>query len=257
MATRVVVVAPGPDEHGIVRYARRSAIDAGARFVPAPAGEAAPEAIAAAAPPDEVDVLHVHYSDQLFGRRCEEGPVVAGRLVERFDRPTVVTFHDVPGGSGDERNARRAAAYRIVAALADDVLVASEGERDHLRAAGVHHDIGVVPMSWEPLPPGGVAPLLAAVPVVGVLGFIFPGKGHLDVVEAVSQLDIPVEVWAIGRASDGHDELLDQLVDTAARRGVTLRVTGFVADEDLAALLPRGGRPRRRPAATAPRPRRC
>lgn len=220
-----------------MRYARRAALDVGARFVELPAGAPAAPAFAGQVAPGDLDVLHLHYTDQLYGDRCEDGPAVAGRLVEHADAPTVVTFHDVPDAGGDARDLRRARAYRAVAASADLVIVASDDERSRLRAAGVDAPVEVVPMSWEPLPTVPVGRRPRPVPIVGVLGYLFPGKGHREVVEAAARLDRPVEVWAIGRVSDGHEDLRDEVVAVAARLGVPLRITGFVPDERLAAVL--------------------
>ena len=70
-ATRVRRRRPGPDDHGVVRYARRlRSTSAPASSLPRPASRGDRRG---RRPPGEVDVLHVHYTDQLFGRRCEQG----------------------------------------------------------------------------------------------------------------------------------------------------------------------------------------
>ena len=234
-APRVVVVAPGTARHGVVAHARRAARAVGARFIALPAGPTAaiiaPRVIDQAA----TDVLHMHYTDQLFGRSCEEGPPVAGQLVRALARPTVITLHDVPGDDGDVRDARRIAAYRRVAALADRVVVASAGERDRLARIGVDRPVDVVSLAWESLARLPIAP--HTTPVIGILGFIFPGKGHVDVVHAAAALRRRVAVWAIGTVSDGHDELIRTLFELSARLDVPFHVSGFLSEPQLAATL--------------------
>ena len=84
-------------------------------------------------------------------------------------------------------------------------------------------------------------------PVVGVLGFIFPGKGHVDVVDGRWQHCATTSPCGLGAVSDGHDELLGELVERfAVRARRALVVTGFL-DAELAAAVRRGRRARSSP----------
>jgi glycosyltransferase involved in cell wall biosynthesis len=64
---------------------------------------------------------------------------------------------------------------------------------------------------------------------VVVLGFLYPGKGHE---EALRALPPGVGLTALGRASDGHEDLLDSLAALGP-----LTVTGYVPDDELPARL--------------------
>ena len=72
-----------------------------------------------------------------------------------------------------------------------------------------------------------------------MLGYLFPGKGHRDVLEELAGLSTPVTVVAIGRPSPGQEYLLDDLTALADRLGVGFRCTGYVPDADLPAELRR------------------
>jgi glycosyltransferase involved in cell wall biosynthesis len=195
----------GPAEHGVTRCARDLAAAAG--DAPAP------------------DVLQVHYTDRLFGRTAEESAAAFTAFARGLDRPLVVTLHDVPPADGSPLQQRRARAYAAVVDAAAAVVVNSEHEAARLRAfsAVVPH---VVPLPVQPLPPGPVPPPDGQ---VVVLGFLYPGKGHE---EALRALPAGVGLTALGRASDGHDDLVAELAALGP-----LTVTGFVPDAELPALL--------------------
>ena len=140
-APTVWVVAPGNGRHGVVGYARRLAPCSGARFVDVPrpeVGQPWPPRVPCPRP----SLLHLHYTDQLFGDRCDVAADRAVELAAAVAVPTVVTLHDVPEGDGTARDLRRADAYRRVAAVAGMVVVGSSQERDRLRRCGIsgaHH----------------------------------------------------------------------------------------------------------------------
>jgi hypothetical protein len=66
-----------------------------------------------------------------------------------------------------------------------------------------------------------------------VLGFVYPGKGHGEVIAAMAGLPDDVEVVALGCASPGHDALVGRLRAVAAAAGRSFRLTGFLDDEAL------------------------
>ncbi|MEO7746382.1 MAG: hypothetical protein ABIV05_09175, partial [Actinomycetota bacterium] len=94
----------------------------------------------------------------------------------------------------------------------------------------------VVPLPIDAEPPAsGDRP--ARTPDVGLLGFVYPGKGHLEVLEALDTLPPDVGVLVLGRASDGHEDLLDELADRAREVGRRWCVTGYLPDAELAHRL--------------------
>ena len=95
-----------------------------------------------------------------------------------------------------------------------------------------------------PLPVDADGPVVPARPrdahgptTVGVLGFVYPGKGHDDVLAAMALLAEPAGMVCIGRTSDGHEDLALDLRHRAAAAGVGLRLTGFVPDALLGEVL--------------------
>lgn len=189
----------GPAEHGVTEYARLLAENTGGRV-----GE-----------PGEHPV-HVTFTDHLFGPTPDEA--VDALLSRLAGRRFSVSFHDVPQeGEGAERFARRAGAYQRLAAAADIAVTNSRHE-----AAFFDTEVEVIPL---PLP---TAPSLDIDPepgTVGVLGFIYPGKGHSVVAEAAGDL----RVRALGGFSAGHEDM-----DLPG-----VEVTGYLSEEDLWAEMAR------------------
>ena len=54
---------------------------------------------------------------------------------------------------------------------------------------------------------------------VGIFGYLYPGKGHREVLDELSSCQPAVDVFAIGRASDRHRELVGELTDSRHRQG--------------------------------------
>ena len=194
-------------------------------------------ALAVALAPGELDlvdlagsaVVHVHFADRLFGNRCEEAAERFCSLVADLGRPVVVTLHDLPmPGNGVALFPRRVAAYAAVVAAAAAVIVSSCHEAGLLGAAGIVSP----PPRVVPLPidrrPGPVGPLPGHDSEVGVLGWIYPGKGHAEVLAALPQ---GMSLVALGAASPGHADLLRQL------EGPSFYSTGFLSDGDLQEAL--------------------
>ncbi|WP_147795361.1 hypothetical protein [Cellulomonas sp. Y8] len=245
----------GPPRHGVVRYAgdlaaHVRALDADVRVlrVDDPAG--LPAAAAG------LGRAHLHVTDRLLG----SSPDAAADLVERLAAACrlTVTLHDVPQESDGPRNLpRRTAAYARVAAAAAGVAVNSRHEALLLAEHGVLADgrARVVPLgataagggagpAADPAagPTGSGAPLVAL-----VAGFLYPGKGHDDVVRAAADAaDLlraagtppgEVAVVAVGGPSPGHEDEVDRLRALAEGRGVALRVTGGLDDDAFHAAL--------------------
>lgn len=254
-----VCLVVGPTEHGVVEVAvhQHHALAAAAdregdpravhlvRLDERPGAEALLRAVRAA---PEGPVL-VHVTDKLFGRGPEEAADVLEALAG--ERQLVVALHDLPQASdGAVNHPRRAAAYRRVAGAAAAVVVASRHEERLLRACwgapgdgpdGL--DVVVVPLPVPVLDrSGGVtaaAPTDPGAPpqAVAVLGYLYPGKGHDAVVEALDALPPGVGLLAWGRPSSGHEDLVPALQAQAGALGRTAHVSGWVASEDLPGLL--------------------
>lgn len=236
MAQTPTYVVVGPQEHGVTRHALAlaGAGDAVVRRLPA---HPTVDALLAAA--DGAGAVHLHLTDHLLAG----SPAAAADLVEALaDRcRTTLTLHDVPQpAEGAERYARRARAYGRMRRAAAVCVVASEHESEALERCGDSDTpIEVVPLPVERnvhRPVGASAETPSA---VAVLGFVYPGKGHLDVLAAMRDLPAEVGLDVLGAPSPGHDGLLDELAAGAAEQGRRLRVTGYVEDADLAGELTR------------------
>ncbi|KQS73709.1 hypothetical protein [Modestobacter sp. Leaf380] len=204
---RVGHLLVGPADHGVVRYARELAEADGSPLV------------------QGAELVQVHYTDRLFAPTAEESAAAFTTLAADLGRPLVVALHDVPPDDGSVLQQRRARAYAAVVDTAAAVVVNSEHEAARLRAFS---DVvaTVVPLPVQPLPAGPVPPPDGQ---VVVLGFLYPGKGHE---EALRALPAGVGLTALGKPSDGHADLVDELSALGP-----LTVTGYVPDEELPARL--------------------
>lgn len=218
---RVLVHAPGPAGHGVVRHAAAIAeltARHGVRRVDSGA-----------------ELTHAQFTDNLYGPDVAAAADAFVAWSVRAPRPLLVTLHDVPGADPDPaRDRRRTAGYARVAAACDAVVVSARHEAAKVaRFAGRAAEVIDLPvLRW---PAGGAAPPWADRPTLAVLGFVYPGKGHADVIDAAARRPDPPRVVAAGGVSPGHDPLLDGLRGRAARRGVEFVVTGPLSDIELAA----------------------
>ena len=194
----------GPAEHGVVRYARELAEADGS-------------------PGDQL--VQVHYTDRLFGPTAESSAAAFTAWAASLGRPLVLTLHDVPPDDGSALQRRRAAAYAAVVDTAAAVVVSSHHEAARLARFSVTRP-HVVPLPVQPFPPG---PVPSPDGQVVVLGFLYPGKGHE---EALCALPPGVGLTALGRPSDGHEDLVASLGLLGP-----LTVTGYVPDDELPARL--------------------
>ncbi|MEV7757319.1 hypothetical protein AB0O16_06245 [Microbacterium sp. NPDC089180] len=226
-APPVLLVHPGP--HGVAVYAREIAAEV-VRLTPG-ARIATPDALAVLAPGSPV---HAHVTDRLWGASPEEATRTVVALAARH--PLTVTLHDVPQESDGERNRpRRRAFYRAVTEAARAVAVNSAHERELLREEDVWHgDIAVVPLPVDERP----ASVASSDDGVGVLGYFYPGKGHDEALAAAVAAGVP-RLTVLGRASEGHAADLDAFVRRADAVGVSVEVTGWLDDADMAARVSR------------------
>jgi hypothetical protein len=189
--------------------------------------------------PVAIDRVHLHFCDRLWG----DSPEAAAALVEQVAaaRRVAVTLHDVPQPSDGTALPRRVAAYRRVAAVARGVAVSSRHEATLLAR---HTEPGLAPLV-VPLP---IDPLAAPQPGpvdddVALLGFVYPGKGHAEVLAALGSLADPPPLTVLGGAAPGHDAEVAVLAAQAAAAGVPLAVTGYLEDADQRRRILRAGVP--------------
>jgi glycosyltransferase involved in cell wall biosynthesis len=181
--------------------------------------------------------VHLHVTDRLLGSDPSALLDVVARLARRAR--LTLTLHDVPQPTDGARTfERRVATYRALVASADGWATNSDHE-----AALVHH--------WcRPATPGLVVPLPvipAATPrarveagTVGLFGYVYPGKGHRPVLDAVGLLrrrGVPARVVVLGGAAAGHDRDLRALTERADALGVPIEVTGRLPEESVPAAL--------------------
>jgi hypothetical protein len=220
-------VIVGPDQHGVVRHALSVA-------------DAARASVVRLARPDDslrlpagTDVAHLHMTDKLFGTRPAEAAAACTALISGLAPRVVVGLHDVPGNGAADIAKGRTTCYRAVADAADAVVVSCQSERRRVTAAGTSTAVFVVPLA---VPTAGECTPADRPPVdqrIGVLGFVYPDKGHAEAIAAGAASGLGVV--ALGRCSDGHEELGEQLAQRARDSGTTLEITGFLDDAELVA----------------------
>lgn len=210
--------------HGVARYARELA-----KAAADPMCVALPERSWAA--PRPIDRVHAHFTDRLWGATPD---AAASRLLEVAGaRRLSVTLHDLPQPSDGTGFARRSEAYRRVVDAADTVVVNSLHEQALL--GDIHP--GRTSTTVIPLPvhrgTASVRPVLD--PVAAVLGYIYPGKGHREVVTAIAERGTELALRALGAPSAGHERDASDLVRLGQRLGVEVSITGYLTDRQLRA----------------------
>ena len=214
----------GPTRHGVRRY-----------------GELLDRAVSrCVASGPSAPVAHLQFSDHLVDVDEFERIV----LTLRSGRPNpriVATFHDCPGVGHDEPwlDVRRAATYARAAALVDTVVVCSDHERRALQGTGLSAPIAVIAHLVEEREIERRRTRRPCCPTVGVLGFIYPGKGHEQVVDGCVRSERSPEVVVLGGPSRGHEGLADELDDRARAQRVPCRVTGWLDETELDRWLAR------------------
>ncbi|MDO9354971.1 MAG: glycosyltransferase [Solirubrobacteraceae bacterium] len=215
----------GTPDHGVTRLALQLLRPQDDRTLhPALRGPGDLDALLEALPsPDDAPVVHAHLTDGLLGPE-PEADVAAVALGRRL----AVTLHDVPQyREGLERHARRLELYRRLQERADLVIVSSHHERLALGPDRRARPTAVLPL---PIDARQVRAAPEAEATVGVLGWIYPGKGHARVLQALATLPAPTTLVAIGAVASGHAGLDRTLAALAADLGVGFRTTGYLDD---------------------------
>ena len=182
--------------------------------------------------------IHLQFTDRLFGRDARAAAATVDALLARVrggGGRCSATLHDIPQPSDGNNHQVRAEAYARLCRSLDAVVVASEHERKLLSDIGVDRSVTVIPLPIAPsAPPHTPGP---GPSTVAVFGFVYPGKGHAEVLKAVTELPPDVGMVAIGAASVGHDDLVDELHRTAQAANRRFVVTGHIPEEALASRL--------------------
>ncbi|MGW6032462.1 hypothetical protein ACWFOS_02305 [Gordonia terrae] len=222
----------GPRSHGVVRYAQ-SVYDA----VTAEGGHhrlAHMRTLCAGLPAGLADcaLVHLHVTDRLFGRTPLQARDNLLAMIAGLRRPVSVTLHDLPQPSDGRSMQARIEFFRSVARSATGVIVSSRHEAS-LFAEFVDPtiDVEVVPLMIDSRRVD--KPSATAESTVGVLGYLYPGKGHLETLRAMSGLDPSIGFVALGTPSPGHEDLADDLAKLAADMGRRCEITGYLTDDEL------------------------
>lgn len=220
----------GPDTHGVTQYAGVVAGAAGA-----PVARDVTQLLAG-------QPVHVHVTDRLLSR----DPAAAAAAVETLARKVrlTLTLHDVPQPTDGPVFHARARAYRRM-------VTASRAW-----ATNSWHEHALVGRWCAPDARGAVIPLpvlrtggsevstveVVDALVVGLFGFVYPGKGHRQAVRAAAALrraGTLARVRVLGGAAPGHDDEVEELVRSSRARGVPVEVTGRVPETQLVRALRR------------------
>ena len=242
-------VVTGPDRHGVVSHALRLGaadprLSATLLRVRLPRSGVRPRGLVESISPGSAVMLQV--ADRLLGGTPEEAARVVGDVSRRAN--VALALHDLPQpAEGGSWYRRRRDAYADMTDVAEIVVVASEHERDCLercRRGAARAPLRVGQVVVVPLPIEAALPKpaqdVARETEIGVLGFLYPGKGVEEVVAGAARLrraGRAVRVTCLGAPAEGHAEHASELVAGAQRAGVPLRITGFVPDAELPSRL--------------------
>lgn len=185
----------------------------------------------------EADIVHVHFTDALWGPSIDAAAKAFRHWTDQVQRPLVLTVHDVPGFDTDrERDHRRRQGYRAVLEPADVVIVSSEHEAAAVRTIAGRPAVVIELPLVLPTTTRSYAAHRRSEPVVGVLGFIYPGKGHREIIQASAAAGIR-RVAHLGTPSPGHASLAQSLESEALALGVVVKTSGYLSDADLSAAI--------------------
>ena len=235
MAAPMVHLVIGPPDHGVTRFGlnlQRQLHHIGFGVSLCRRAEALPA---------HQGGVHIQFTDRLFGATAEAATDTVGTIATATRAKgsrLSATLHDLPQPSDGDNYRRRTSAFRRVAGLCDALVVSSEHERLLLHDNGIDlTNVTVIPLPIDRYT-GTCTPVASTGrPSLGVFGFLYPGKGHDEVIAAAADLPTDVEVLAIGTPSAGHEDLVRELGAAAARQGLHFRVTGHVDDRDLLGVL--------------------
>ncbi len=244
MTTFFTTPIVGQPSHGVTRYARLVASTLDGLGAPAPklATHELAEWLRGLPHRGSPTLVHFHYSDSLFSPAESHTIACALTATQRSVR-CLVTLHDVPGTgddvSLDDHPARihhRVNTYRDIVGPCAGVIVSNQHEAD-----AANSWLGVAPTTIPHLiradraRSGPTDPYERArvPPTIGIVGFIYPGKGHDRVIDACRQVPFPTRVVALGDVEAHHRDLVDELRSRAAGGSVAFDITGWLPAHEL------------------------
>lgn len=227
MMAPIGLLLPMGRRHGVARYARELAAAAAG-----PVCIAVPERSWGAS--WSIDRVHAHFTDRLWGPTPE---AASSRLLEVAGRRRLsVTLHDLPQPSDGTGYARRSEAYARVVDAADTVVVNSRHEHallDDFHPGSPVPAVIPLPVHRRRAPSRPVPGHSALVPAAAVLGYVYPGKGHREVITAIADGGTELAFHALGAPSVGHGDDADDLVRLGRELGVDVVITGYLTDRRL------------------------
>lgn len=237
------LVMIGPPEHGVVQYGHELSAavqSAGSRC----AVHSFPDVESALAMVATAHRIHLQVTDRILGSTPEK----AAENLERMAALTSlsITLHDLPQDSDGAAYSRRVAAYSRFVGAASAVAVNSQHEarllsehvdRSFERAAIIPLGTRVATTAREDRT--GESPSDRARPLTALIaGYIYPGKGHSEVIDAIADARArleadgespgPAGVVAIGGPSLGHEADLEALRVRARHVGVWFEASGYL-----------------------------
>ncbi|GMA39208.1 hypothetical protein [Mobilicoccus caccae] len=249
--TRVRHVVPGPQRHGVTRHAldllSRAPLAEHAVHRVLPDGVDSPAQVTTAlAAVPEAPLVHLHLTDHLLAPTATECADIVAEFAESRAGAVSLMLHDLPQpADGPGRHERRRAAYARMASVARGVVVGSEHERTLLLDALTAEGLTSGPIQVVPLPIDRLDPVASVAPATSptgprrlvVFGYLYPGKGHQQAVEALASLPADVGVLALGAVSPGHEHLVTDLQARATALGREFTATGYVPEDAVLAQL--------------------
>lgn len=184
-------------------------------------------------------VPHVVTVHDLYPRRAAIA-AVSHRLRRRAGPPSLPPVLTEIGRTALGHSAADRAALSAVLSGSRAALVTSSTERDRLRSGP--WAVEVIPHFVERRPSAAPSHAIArarlgigAEPVLTLLGYIHPRKGHRLAVEALPRLPPSARLVFAGGAQGAEGAYLRSVLDVARRLGVhdRLTVTGRLSDDDL------------------------
>ncbi|MER3433506.1 MAG: glycosyltransferase [Leptolyngbya sp. ERB_1_1] len=215
------------------------------------------------------DVVHFQYNSQIWGGRDRQLAYLRS-FFQFCTTPRIVTLHDVyyPPSSAvlaqqyfskskhvslsefvkavfRDRLSPNVLALHQVIERSQTVLVCTQEEARRLRDRTTSSKVKVVPHFVEARhlqidrAEARKSLGLDGLTVITLLGFIYSGKGHQLLIEALPQLPDTVKVVFAGGANSGQEAYYQGLMALAEKIGVSdrIRVTGYLSEQDLEQYL--------------------
>ncbi|MBD1845990.1 glycosyltransferase [Cyanobacteria bacterium FACHB-63] len=267
----------GSPQHGIVRYGRLLAAEAiqSTEVIEATVELTGVwkldrvQLLSAAQTLNQADVVHFQYNALIWGK----GRKQIAHLETFFahcSRPLVVTLHDIfyPPSSATlaqryrskpqsvhlpefakavlrDRFSSKVLALQKVIERSHVVFVCTQEEARRLGERIKTPKVNVIPHFVESrkieISRSQARKILdlEAFTVITLLGFIYSGKGHQLLIEALPYLPETVKVVFAGGVSEGHEAYFQDLMALAEKEGVSdrVRVTGYLSEAELEQYL--------------------